>query len=93
MTEHPVLFDPPRVLRYPFTPQDSLAPGEVLATLVFGEKELVVLAPITKVNMEDCTIELVVVGEVADSFLISLPGEAESVGSTIQVSKRVVNGE
>ena len=90
-SEMPELF--PTVVMYnlPCIIEDSLAPNEVQAKIVLGSQTLYVLAPITKVNINEGTIQVSVVGQLGDSYLLSFPGEVENGTSTMRVSKSLVN--
>ena len=88
--EMPELFSNVVIYNHPCAIEDSLAPNEVQAKLIFGSQILYILAPITKVNPKEGTIEVSVVGQVGDSYLLSFPGEVENGTSTMRVSKSLV---
>ena len=81
-----------RIFQYPCVIEDSMAPGEVEAHLMFGSRIVYVLAPISKVDREHSTIQVVIIGQSGDTFLVGLPGEVENAGPTIRVSKADFNG-
>lgn len=82
----------PSVIPYnfPCVIEESLAPNEVQVTITLGSKTLYVLAPITRVNTPESTIQVLVVGEVGDDYLLSFPGEVENGTSTMRVDKSLV---
>jgi hypothetical protein len=92
ITQIPTLFEKPEVYNYPCSMEDSLAPNEVEAKLKFGNRTIYVLAPITKVDKSKSTIQIQVIGRVADSILISLLGEVENAGSTVKVKESDLPG-
>ena len=87
----PVFFQNVITYEYPCAIQDSLAPNKVQAKVVFGSQTLYILAPITKVNPQKGTIQVSVVGQVGDSYLVSFPGEVENGTPTVRVSKSLVD--
>lgn len=92
ITQLPTLFEKPKVYNYPCSLEDSLAPNEVEAKLRFGNRTIYLLAPITKVDKNKNTIQIQVIGKVAGSILVSLPGEVENAGPTIKVKESDLPG-
>ena len=90
-SEMPEFFPAVKIYKIPCTIEDSLAPSEVQATVILGSKTLYILAPITKVDPEKRTIQMSVVGQIGDSYLVSFPGEVENGTSTMRVSKSLVD--
>lgn len=86
------LFSKGRIFQYPCVIEDSIAPGEVEAHLMFGNRSIYVLAPISKVDKEHSTIQVIIVGQSGDTILVSLPGEVENAGPTVRVNKADFNG-
>ena len=88
MTE---LFSATKIYEYPCAIEDSLAPSEVQAKVMLGSETLYILAPITKVDCKKGTIQMSVVGQVGEFYLVSFPGEVENGTSTMRVSKSLVD--
>jgi hypothetical protein len=85
------LYPEAMVVNFPCTLAGTWAPREVQATLNFGNQTVYVLAPMETVDKAKKTLQIHVIGEVGQSFLVSLPGEVENGTSTIKVSKRILN--
>lgn len=90
-SEMPEFFTDVKIYEYPCSIKDSLAPSEVQAKVTFGSQILYILAPISKVNSEKGTIQMSVVGQVGEFYLVSFPGEVENGTSTTRVSKSLVH--
>ncbi len=86
------LSDKGRVVAYPCSIEESLAPDEVEAELVFGNRSVFVLAPSNKLDRKIETFEVVIIGRSEDTLLVGLPGEVENAGQTIKVSVADFNG-
>lgn len=84
------LFSNVVIYNIPCVIENSLAPNEVQAKIVLGSQIIYILAPITKVDSQKGTIEVSVVGQVGDSYLLSFPGEVENGTSTMRVSKSLI---
>ena len=80
----------PRTVNLKCKLSGTLAPGEFQATVTFGTRNIYVLAPRTKVDPKKGTIEIQVVGELGDQYVVSLPGIVENAGSTITVEKGAI---
>ena len=74
-----------RIYSYPCSIEESLAPDEIEAELVFGGRSIFVLASSSMVNRRNNTIQVAIIGQSDDTLLVSLPGEVENAGQTIKV--------
>ena len=90
-SEIPDLFSKIIRYNYPCDFEESLVPNEVHVKVIVGSQTVYILAPVTRVNSTDGTIEVSIVGQVGDSYLLSFPGEVENGTSTMRVDKSLVN--
>ncbi len=77
----------PKSVRYPCEWKPSIAPSEAFVTIAFGPRTVSLNAPIGAIDSSTSTVRVDIVAYCGPDYLVSLPGETDSLGQVVRVPR------